>query len=131
MIRKERAEFLDTILRLFDGKRIIRKKELEIKYKEDSYIFYQTQKHLKILEADGLISDNGLDEYHLQPKGSRILSDIESLGYLARQKVAAVEAEEQELREEQEGKGDWVFFVIELFFLAYYFLIRKALLNGF
>src|SRR6187431_3493254 len=107
MIRRERAEFLDNVLKLFDGKRTIRKKELEIKYKEDSYIFYQTQKHLKILEADGLITDNGLNEYHLHPKGLRILTDIESLGYLASHKVAAIEAEKQE------EKGHDIFLIID------------------
>ena len=115
MIRKERAEFLDSVLRLFDGKRTIRKKELEIKYKDDSYIFCQTEKHLKILEADGLISDNGFNEYHLQPKGLRVLNDIESLGYLARHKVAAVESEKQE------EKGEDAFLLIDLFFWLLFF----------
>jgi hypothetical protein len=112
MIRKERAEFLDSVLKLFDGKRTIRKKELELKYKGDTYVLYQTEKHLKILEADGLISDNGLDEYHLRPEGLRILNDIESLGYLARHKVAAIEAEKQE------EKGHSIFAIIELFLLV-------------
>ena len=116
MIRKERAEFLDSVLKLFDGKRTIRKKELEIKYKEDSYIFYQTEKHLKILEADGMISDNGLDEYHLQAKGLRVLNNMENLGYLARHTVAAVEAEQQE------EKGHGVFLIIDLFFWLLFFL---------
>ena len=116
MIRRERAEFLDSVLRLFDGKRTIRKKELEIKYKEDSYVFHQTEKHLKILEADGMISDNGLDEYHLQPKGLGVLNDIESRGYLAKHKVAAVEAEEQE------EKGHDVFLIVDLFLWALFFL---------
>lgn len=113
MIRKERAAFLDSVLKLFDGKRTIRKKELETKYREDSYILYQTEKHLKILEADGMISDNGLDEYHLQPKGVRVLRDIETLGYLARHKVAAAEAEKQE------AKGHGVSFIIDLFFFLF------------
>ncbi len=110
MIRRERAEFLDSVLRLFDGKRTIRKKELEIKYKEDPYIFYQTEKHLKILEADGMVLHNGLDEYHLQPKGLIVLEDIETLGYLARHKVAAVEAEIKE--EELDERDDTVLTVI-------------------
>ena len=118
MIRRERAEFLDSVLKLFHESRTIRKKELEIKYKEDSYVFYQTEKHLKILEADGMISDNGLDEYHLQWKGLRVLNDIEGLGYLARHKVAAAEAEEQEASEEQEEKEDWLFLLVKLFFLV-------------
>ena len=116
MIRKDRAEFLDNVLKLFEGKRTIRKKELEIKYKDDSYIFYQTEKHLKILEADGMINDNGFDEYHLQSKGLRILNDIESLGYLARHKVAAVEAEKQE------EKGHDVPLIIDLFLWLLFFL---------
>ena len=118
MIRKERAEFLDNVLKLFDGKRTIRKKELAITYKEDSYIFYQTEKHLKILEADGMISDNGLDEYHLQPKGVRVLHDIETLGYLARHKVTAAEAERQEEDEEDAEGYDPFSLIVELFFLA-------------
>lgn len=118
MIRKERAEFLDNVLKLFDGKRTIRKKELEIKYKEDSYIFYQTEKHLKILEADGMISDNGLDEYHLQAKGLRTLKDIENLGYVARHKVAAAEAEREEEDEEEREGCDPFSLIVELFFLA-------------
>ena len=118
MIRKERAEFLDNVLKLFEGKRTIRKKELEIKYKGDSYIFYQTEKHLKILEADGMINDNGFGEYHLQPKGLRVLNDIESLGYLARHKVAAAEAERQEEDEEEREGYDPFSLIVELFFLA-------------
>ena len=118
MIRKERAEFLDNVLKLFDGKRTIRKKELEIKYKEDSYIFYQTEKHLKILEADGMINDNGFDEYHLQAKGLRVLNDIENLGYLARHKVAAAEAERQEEDEEEQEGCDPFSLIVELIFLA-------------
>ena len=123
MIRKERAEFLDNVLRLFDGKRTIRKQELEMKYKEDSYIFYQTEKHLKILEADGMIMSNGLDEYHLQPQGVRVLNDIENLGYLARHKLAAAEAEDEE-DEEREETSDTVLSIIIiliLFFLAFNF----------
>lgn len=116
MIRKERAEFLDNVLKLFEGRRTIRKKELEVKYKGDSYIFNQTEKHLKILEADGMINDNGLDEYHLQPKGLKVLKDIERLGYLARHKVAAVEAEKQE------EKGHGVFLIIDLFLWLLFFL---------
>jgi len=115
MIRRERAEFLDSVLKLFDGVRTIRKKDLEIKYKEDAYTLCQTEKHLKILRDDGMISDNELDEYHLQPKGLRILSDIESLGYLARHKVAAVEFEE----EEQEEKGYKVSVIFDLVCLLF------------
>src|SRR5687767_11319486 len=96
MIRKERAEFLDKLLTLFDGNRILRKKDLEVKYKDDTYTYYQTEKHLKILENDGLISSSPLDEYYLQPKGFKVLNDIENLGYLAKHKVAAAEAELQE-----------------------------------
>lgn len=118
MIRRERAKFLDSVLMLFDGKRTIRKKELDIKYKEDSYIFYQTEKHLKILEADGMIRDNGLDEYHLQPRGLSVLNDIDNLGYLARHKVAAVKAEELEEKEERQGRGHSLFLIMELFFFA-------------
>ena len=96
MIRKERAEFLDNVLTLFDGNRTVRKKDLEIKYKDDTYTYYQTEKHLKVLENDGLISSSPLDEYYLQPKGFKVLNDIENLGYLAKHKVAAAEAELQE-----------------------------------
>ncbi len=118
MIRKERAEFLDNVLKLFHEKRTIRRKELEIKYKEDSYILRQTEKHLKILEADGMISDNGLDEYHLQPEGLRVLNDIENLGYLARHRVAAAEAEREEEEEEEQKGCDPFSLIVELFFLA-------------
>src|SRR5688572_32850107 len=96
MIRKERAEFLDNVLKLFDGNRTVRKKDLEIKYKNDTYTYYQTEKHLKVLENDELISSSPLDEYYLQPKGFKVLKDIENLGYLAKHKVAAAEAELQE-----------------------------------
>lgn len=111
MIRKERAEFLDNVLKLFQDNGAIRKKELEIKYKEDSYILRQTEKHLKILEADGMICDSGHDEYHLQPKGLSVLNNMETLGYLARHRVAAAEAEAQE---EAEEEGDSPFLLVEL-----------------
>ena len=83
MIRSEIAEFRDKVLKLFDGHRAIRMNDLELKYKGDTYILVQTEKQLKVLETDGMIRDNGLDEYHLQPKGLRVLNDIESLGYLS------------------------------------------------
>jgi hypothetical protein len=111
MIRKERAEFLDNVLKLFQDNGAIRKKELEIKYKEDSYILRQTEKHLKILGADGMICDSGHDEYHLQPKGLSVLNNMETLGYLARHRVAAAEAEAQE---EAEEEGDGPFLLVEL-----------------
>ena len=83
-----------------------------MKYKEDYYMFHQTDKHLKILEADGMILNNGLDEYHLQSKGLRVLDDIETLGYLARHKIAAAEAEMKE--EEQDERDDTVLTVIHI-----------------
>src|SRR5688572_26006691 len=119
MIRSEIAEFRDKVLKLFDGHRTIRKIDLEIKYKEDTYILVQTKKHLKILEADGLIRDNGLDEYHLQPKGLRVLNDIERLGYVARHRVAAIEAKKDlEKAEKRDGK---VLSIIDLIFLLFSF----------
>ena len=111
------AEFRDNLLKLFDGRRTITKKDLEIKYKEDTYILVQTEKHLKILEAEGMIRDNGLDEYHLQPKGLRVLNDMENLGYVASHKVAAIEAEKDE--EKAEKRDDNVLSIIDLIFLLF------------
>jgi len=122
IIRREIAEFRDNVLQLFDGHRTIRKKDLELKYKGDTYLLVQTEKHLKILETDGMIRDNGLEEYHLQPKGLRILNDIQSLGYVARQKVAAVEAEkEEEKAEERDGN---VLPIIDLIFFLILFCLK-------
>ena len=104
MIRSEKAEFLDNVLKLFDGARKISKKELELKYQHDTYLYIQTEKHLKILEADGMIKCNVLDEYYLQPEGSKVLNDIQNLGYLAKHKVAAAEYERME-----EEEDDWDF----------------------
>ena len=95
-IRKDKAEFLDNLLKLFDGVRIFRKKDLEIKYAGDSYLFIQTEKHLKILEADGMIKCNDLEEYYLEPLGLKVLNDIENLGYLAKHKIAEAEYERME-----------------------------------
>ncbi len=117
MIRREIAEFRDNVLKLFDGHRTIRKKNLELKYKEDTYILVQTQKHMKILEADGMIRDNGFDEYHLQPKGLRVLNNIESLGYVARHKLAAIAAEKDE--EKAEKRDGNMLSMIDLFFLLF------------
>src|SRR5688572_10690965 len=123
MIRSEIAEFRDKVLKLFDGHRTIRKIDLEIKYKEDTYILVQTKKQLKILEADGLIRDNGLDEYHLQPKGLRVLNETENLGYLARYKVAAIEAEKEE--EKAEERDNNVIYIIQLIsFLIFLFCLK-------
>lgn len=99
-IRRDKAEFLDNLLKLFDGVRKVRKKDLEIKYAYDSYLFIQTEKHLKILEADGMIKSNVLDEYYLEPMGRKVLNDIENLGYLAKHKVA--EAEYERLEEDDD-----------------------------
>lgn len=117
MIRREIAGFRDNVLKLFDGRRTIRKTDLELKYKDDTYILVQTEKHLKTLEADGLIRNNGLDEYHLQPQGSRVLNDIESLGYVARHNVAAIEFEkDEEKADERDGN---IFSIIEIIFLLF------------
>jgi len=117
MIRREIAEFRDNLLKFFDGPRAIRKKDLEIKYKDDTYLLVQTEKHLKILETDGLIRNNGFAEYHLQPKGLRVLNNIESLGYLARHKVAAIEVEkDEEKADERDGN---IFSIIEIIFLLF------------
>ena len=102
-IRRDKAEFLDSMLRLFDGVRIFRKKDLEIKYAGDSYLLIQTEKNLKILEADGMIKSNVLDEYYLEPLGQKVLNDIENLGYLAKHKIAAAEYERME---EEDGDGE-------------------------
>ena len=99
-IRRDKAEFLDNLLKLFDGVRKVRKKDLEIKCAGDSYLFIQTEKHLKILEADGMIKSNVLDEYYLEPLGLKVLNDIENLGYLANHKIA--EAEYERLEEEDD-----------------------------
>jgi len=95
-IRRDKAGFLDSLLKLFDGVRKVRKKDLEIKYAGDSYLFIQTEKHLKILEAEGMIKCNVLDEYYLEPLGSKVLNDIENLGYLAKHKIAEAGYERME-----------------------------------
>ena len=104
MLRSEKAEFLDNVLKLFDGVRKISKKDIEIKYQNDTYLFVQTEKHLKVLETDGMITCNVLDEYYLQPQGLKVLNDLENLGYLAKHKVAAAEYERMEDEED-----DWDF----------------------
>ena len=64
-IRRDKAAFLDSLLKLFGDVRKIRKKDLEIKYAGDSYLFVQTEKHLKILEADGMIKCNVLAKHKI------------------------------------------------------------------
>ena len=79
--KEEKAEFTDTVLKLFNETTIIRQKELERKFRHDSYLYYQTKKHLKILEADGLIRNNEIPgEYYLQTSGARVLNDIHNIG---------------------------------------------------
>ena len=110
-IRKDKARFLDSLLKLFLDVRTVRKKDLEIKYASDSYLLIQTEKHLKILQADGLIRSNVLDEYHLEPLGLKVLNDIENLSYLAKHKIA--DAEYERMKEDHD-EGDWVFIGFEL-----------------
>ena len=117
IIRRDIAEFRDNVLKLFDGRRAIRMNDLELKYKGDTYILVQTEKQLKVLETDGMIRNNGFDEYHLQPKGLRVLNDIESLGYLARHRAAAIEVEkDEEKADERDGN---IFLIIEIIFLLF------------
>jgi len=107
-IRKDKAEFLDNLLQLFDGVRIVQKKDLEIKYAGDSYLLVQTEKHLKILEGDGMIGSNVLDEYYLEPLGLKVLNDMENLGYLAKHKIADAEYERmEEDDDDDEGEIFW------------------------
>ena len=105
MIRKERAEFLDNLLKVFNDVRLIRKKDLEIKFKDDTYMLVQTEKHLKILEKDGLIRCSVLDEYYLEPAGRKVLDDIENLGYLAGHHK---EAAEWQRIEDEDDEYDWL-----------------------
>ena len=105
-IRRDKAEFLDNLLKLFVGVRKIRKKDLETKYEGDSYLFIQTEKHLKILEADGMIKSNVLDDYYLEPMGRKVLNDIENLGYLAKHKIAEAEYEKME---QEDDEDHWLF----------------------
>jgi len=105
-IIKDKAEFLDNLLQLFDGVKIVRKDDLEIKYAGDSHLLVQTDKHLKILEADGMIGSNTLDEYYLEPLGLEVLNDMENLGYLAKHKIAG--AGYESLEEEDEGDIFWL-----------------------
>ena|SRR5688572_5654055 len=118
MIRKERAEFLDNVLKLFDGNRTVRKKDLEIKYKDDTYTYYQTEKHLKVLENDGLISSSPLDEYYLQPQGLKVLNDIENIGYLAKHKIAAAKYQEDE-DEGEDGEPFGTYGIVEIAFTVF------------
>ncbi|HEX6849109.1 MAG TPA: hypothetical protein VF144_19125 [Chitinophagaceae bacterium] len=106
MIRKERAEFLDNLLKVFNDVRVLRKKDLEIQFKNDTYLLVQTEKHLKILEKDGMIRCSVLNEYFLEPAGRKVLDDIENLGYLANHKKEAAKWEEFE--DEDGGDWDWV-----------------------
>ena len=99
-IRRDKAEFLDSLLKLFDGVRTLRKKDLEIKYAGDPYLFIQTEKHLKILEADGMIKCTVLDEYYLESPGRKVLNDIENLGYLAKHKIADARYERMEYEDD-------------------------------
>jgi len=109
MIRKERAEFLDNLLKVFDQVRVIRKKDLEIKFKNDTYLLVQTEKHLKILEKDGMIRCSVLDEYYLEPTGRKVLDDLENLGYLARHNKEAAEWQRiEDEDDEHEYESDWL-----------------------
>ena len=122
-IRREIAEFRDNVLKLFDGRRAIKMNDLELKYKGDTYILVQTEKQLKVLETDGMIRNNGFHEYHLQPKGLRVLNDIESLGYLARHRSAAFEVEkDEEKADERDGN---IFSIIEIIFLLFILFCLK------
>ena len=103
MIRREKAEFLDNLLKLFNEVRFFRKKDLEEKCKGDTYLFVQTEKHLKILEKDGMIRCNVLDEYWPEPKGRNTLNDLDNLGYVAMHKKEAAEWEKFEEEDEYYG----------------------------
>ena len=115
-IRSDKAGFLDSLLKLFDGVRIFRKKDLETKYAGDSYLLIQTEKHLKILEADGMIKCNVLDEYYLEPLGRKVLNDIENLGYLAKHKIAEAGYEKME---QEDDEDEWFFIGLGVIRYAY------------
>ena len=106
MIRREKAEFLDKLLKLFDDARLIRKKEIEKKCQGNTYLLVQTEKHLKILEKDGMIRCNILDEYYLEPKGRTVLNDQTNLGYVAKHKIEAAEWEEYDDDDDDNEEGE-------------------------
>ena len=70
----------------------------------DTCLFVQTEKHLKVLEKDGMIRCDVLDEYKLEPKGRTVLDDLNNLGYVAMHKK---EAAEWERFEQQDYDSDW------------------------
>ena len=116
-IRRDKAEFLDNVLKLFTDVRRIRKKDLEEKYRDDYYLFFQTEKHLKILEADGMIRCDVFDEYYLEPQGRLILDDIENLGYLAKHNIdeAKNEAELKKMEEKEEKIYPFLELILTIF----------------
>ena len=114
MIRKEKAEFLDNLLKLFSKARVFRKRDLEEKGKGDTYLIVQTEKHLKILEKDGMIRCNVLDEYYLEPKGRNTLNDLENRGYVSMHKIEA--AEWQRFEEEEDCEHEILTPLLDLLF---------------
>jgi len=118
-IRKDKARFLDNLLEEFKNVSCIRKKDLEIKYKNDSFMFVQTEKHLKILENDGMIRSTESGEYYLEPRGAKVLNEIEDLGYLARHKKQ--EAEWQKLEDEEEEEFSFDLPALLLFLIVKFF----------
>ena len=112
MIRKERAEFLDNLLKLFNEVRAFR--NLEEKYKGNTYLFVQIEKHLKILKKDGMIRCNVLEEYYLEPKGRNVLNDLDNLGYVAMHKKEAAEWEKLE----DVGEDDEIFLALPLHLIS-------------
>ena len=125
MIRKEKAEFLDNLLKLFTEVRKLRKKDIEKKCGDDTYLLVQTEKHLKILEKDGMIHCNVLNEYCLEPKGQKVLNDVDNLGYVAMHKI---EAAKWEKFENEDGYTIADEFTLTPFDLLIY-LIREAVMS--
>lgn len=125
MIRRERAEFLDNLLKLFTEVRKFSIKDIEKKCGDDTYLFVQIEKHLKILEKDGMIHCNVLGEYHLEFKGIQTLNDMDKLGYVAMHKI---EATKWEKFEDEDGYTIADEFTLTPFDLLI-FLIREAVMS--
>lgn len=82
----EREIFLDNILKRFSGDVPIYKAVLRKEYESDMATYYHIENELKYLEGEGIIEFVGSKLYKLKPKGWAMLANMDTMGFVAKEK---------------------------------------------
>ena len=107
LTEREFAEFKDSILELFRGRKTILKTDLWEKYKHHQNYYFETENHVSDLLSDGLLSRVGNEgdkdeSFKLSDKGIAVIRNMKLYGCLTKYDKA-----ESERNKKPWQKPDW------------------------